>query len=69
MNDRIRRTALRAAPASWTGTSRQNAARGHAHACGGRNASRGARLRPYSTVTDFARLRGLSTSVPRAQAV
>ena len=23
----------------------------------------------YSTVTDFARLRGLSTSVPRAQAV
>jgi len=25
--------------------------------------------RVYSTVTDFARLRGLSTSVPRAQAV
>lgn len=25
--------------------------------------------RPYSTVTDFARLRGLSTSVPRASAV
>lgn len=25
--------------------------------------------RPYSTVTDLARLRGLSTSVPRAQAV
>ncbi len=24
---------------------------------------------PYSTVTDLARLRGLSTSVPRAQAV
>jgi hypothetical protein len=24
---------------------------------------------PHSTVTDFARLRGLSTSVPRAQAV
>lgn len=24
---------------------------------------------PYSTVTDFARLRGLSTSVPRASAV
>lgn len=24
---------------------------------------------PYSTVTDFARLRGLSTSVPRATAV
>lgn len=24
---------------------------------------------PYSTVTDFARLRGLSTSVPRAHAV
>ena len=26
-------------------------------------------VRPYSTVTDFARLRGLSTSVPRATAV
>jgi hypothetical protein len=26
-------------------------------------------LRVYSTVTDFAKLRGLSTSVPRAQAV
>lgn len=26
-------------------------------------------VRDYSTVTDFARLRGLSTSVPRAQAV
>ncbi|GGY26686.1 hypothetical protein GCM10007387_05900 [Pseudoduganella albidiflava] len=25
--------------------------------------------RPYSTVTDFARFRGLSTSVPRASAV
>jgi hypothetical protein len=27
------------------------------------------RLPPHSTVTDFARLRGLSTSVPRATAV
>jgi hypothetical protein len=26
-------------------------------------------LKVYSTVTDFARLRGLSTSVPRASAV
>jgi hypothetical protein len=26
-------------------------------------------IRRYSTVTDFARLRGLSTSVPRASAV
>ncbi|QMT31783.1 hypothetical protein [Alysiella filiformis] len=25
-------------------------------------------LKPYSTVTDFAKLRGLSTSVPRAKA-
>lgn len=31
------------------------------------NASCG--LADYSTVTDFARLRGLSTSVPRARAV
>ena len=28
-----------------------------------------ARAGHYSTVTDFARLRGLSTSVPRARAV
>ena len=28
----------------------------------------GAQPRPYSTVTDFARLRGLSTSHPRASA-
>jgi hypothetical protein len=28
-----------------------------------------AKVKPYSTVTDFARFRGLSTSVPRASAV
>jgi hypothetical protein len=33
-----------------------------------RRAARAARPRPYSTVTDFARFLGLSTSVPRASA-